>query len=101
MSTGSEKSCSLEKNNSRTALNSNPFECQKEGRVFSLLPVDLFRYSGQVLDILGKRSFLGKAPGDYFREEIDKAIHIQDKLLLILSQQSVASKLPKTEIHVN
>ena len=69
MSTGSEKSCSLEKNNSRTALNSNPFECQKEGRVFSLLPVDLFRYSGQVLDLLGKRSFLGKAAVSLSQEE--------------------------------
>ena len=28
---------------------------------FSLLPVDIFRYFGQILDILGKLPFLGKA----------------------------------------
>jgi hypothetical protein len=30
-------------------------------------------------------------PGDYFRKRIDEAIHIQDKLLLILSEHSVKS----------
>ncbi len=38
-------------------------------------------------------------PGDYFREEIDKAIHLQDKLLLILSEQSVASKWVRYEVN--
>jgi TIR domain len=30
-------------------------------------------------------------PGDFFRQEIDKAIHLQDKLLLILSEHSIQS----------
>ncbi len=38
-------------------------------------------------------------PGDYFREEIDKAIHKQDKLLLILSKDSVNSKWVKYEVN--
>jgi uncharacterized protein YjbI with pentapeptide repeats len=38
-------------------------------------------------------------PGDYFREEIDKAIHVQDKLLLVLSKDSVASKWVKYEVN--
>jgi TIR domain/Pentapeptide repeats (8 copies) len=36
-------------------------------------------------------------PGDYFREKIDEAIHMQDKLLLILSEKSVKSKWVKYE----
>lgn len=38
-------------------------------------------------------------PGDYFREEIDKAIHTQEKLLLILSKHSVTSKWVKYEVN--
>jgi hypothetical protein len=38
-------------------------------------------------------------PGDYFREEIDKAIHMQEKLLLILSKDSVTSKWVKYEVN--
>jgi len=38
-------------------------------------------------------------PGDFFREEIDKAIHLQDKLLLIFSEQSVASKWVRYEVN--
>ena len=30
-------------------------------------------------------------PGDHFRQQIDQAIHLQDKLLLILSEHSVQS----------
>jgi hypothetical protein len=38
-------------------------------------------------------------PGDDFRAEIDKAIHAQDKLLIILSKDSVASKWVKYEVN--
>jgi hypothetical protein len=38
-------------------------------------------------------------PGDYFREEIEKAIHIQERLLLILSKDSVISKWVKYEVN--
>jgi TIR domain/Pentapeptide repeats (8 copies) len=38
-------------------------------------------------------------PGDYFREKIDEAIHLQDKLLLILSEKSVTSKWVKYEVN--
>jgi transcriptional regulator with XRE-family HTH domain len=38
-------------------------------------------------------------PGDNFREEIDKAIHVQDKLLLILSKDSVMSKWVRYEVN--
>ena len=38
-------------------------------------------------------------PGDFFRQEIDKAIHVQDKLLLILSEKSVTSKWVRYEVN--
>jgi hypothetical protein len=38
-------------------------------------------------------------PGDYFREEIDKAIHAQEKLLLILSEHSMESRWVKYEVN--
>lgn len=38
-------------------------------------------------------------PGDYFREKIDEAIHVQDKLLLILSEKSVTSKWVRYEVN--
>jgi uncharacterized protein YjbI with pentapeptide repeats len=37
-------------------------------------------------------------PGDYFREEIDKAISTQEKLLLILSEHSIKSRWVKYEV---
>lgn len=37
-------------------------------------------------------------PGDYFREEIDKAIDAQEKLLLILSKHSMESRWVKYEV---
>jgi TIR domain/Pentapeptide repeats (8 copies) len=38
-------------------------------------------------------------PGDFFRQEIDKAIHVQDKLLLILSEKSATSKWVRYEVN--
>ena len=37
-------------------------------------------------------------PGDFFREKIDKAIHIQDRVLLLLSEHSVHSKWVAYEV---
>jgi uncharacterized protein YjbI with pentapeptide repeats len=38
-------------------------------------------------------------PGDFFRQEIDKAIHLQDKLLLILSKHSIQSNWVEYEVN--
>ena len=38
-------------------------------------------------------------PGDFFRQEIDKAIHLQDKLLLILSEHSIQSTWVEYEVN--
>jgi uncharacterized protein YjbI with pentapeptide repeats len=38
-------------------------------------------------------------PGDFFRPEIDKAIHLQDKLLLILSEHSIQSTWVEYEVN--
>jgi TIR domain/Pentapeptide repeats (8 copies) len=38
-------------------------------------------------------------PGDFFRQEIDKAIHLQDKLLLILSEHSMQSNWVEYEVN--
>jgi hypothetical protein len=38
-------------------------------------------------------------PGDFFRQEIDKAIHLQDKLLLILSEHSIQSNWVEYEVN--
>jgi hypothetical protein len=39
-------------------------------------------------------------PGNYFRERIDKAIHSQDKLLLLLSEHSVKSGWVRYEVEL-
>ena len=38
-------------------------------------------------------------PGDFFREKIDQAIHIQDRVLLLLSEHSVNSKWVGYEVN--
>jgi TIR domain len=38
-------------------------------------------------------------PGDYFRKQIDEAIHLQDKLLLILSEHSIQSNWVEYEVN--
>ncbi len=37
-------------------------------------------------------------PGDYYRKRIDRAIQLQDKLILLLSQQSIASGWVEYEV---